>query len=382
MISMDHDPESNYLITSPTYRLLNQSILPIFFRFFSGLGLYRAGDSLFKLNDGRTIFIRSMNNPNSVEGIPRVKYSWNDEAGLLSNRAWQNIETRLATADGRAMNTSTPYKLGGWYHEAYQAWVKGQNPDWDWIVWRSVDNPHISHDEIEKLKARLPSSVYRMKYEASFENPMGLVYALDSENWCEPFKLDSRYKIYVGLDFGFSISATAIVIIAQNVQDKVVYVIYENKKTHVSIGDLVEHLRQLKKIYHFEEIWADSAAPQLIFELVQAGLPVRGATKGAGSVDAGILQVQSLFQTHKLKIFNHLTALENELYTYAWDEKSIGGVPKVIKSNDDLCDALSYVIRSFGGQHYVVPGSEFKPQLTHLEQANRDAELMDRDKDE
>src|SRR4051812_45120162 len=75
------DPKDNFLITSPTYKILMQSSLPPFLKLMEGYGRYDKKHDVFVLHDGRNVYCRTGTDPDSVVGITNIKHIWCDEAG-------------------------------------------------------------------------------------------------------------------------------------------------------------------------------------------------------------------------------------------------------------------------------------------------------------
>ena len=67
------------------------------------------------------------------------------------------------------------------------------------------------------------------------------------------------------------------------------------------------------------------------------------ATKGKGSVMAGIEEVLTLLQTGRLKVFSTCNFLLDEMRSYAFDEKG-----QIKKENDHVLDAVRYFVNGGG----------------------------------
>lgn len=70
------DESDNFLITAPTYKILQQATLPEFLRVMKGLGEYSKGDAVFKMYNGGTAYFRTGTDPDSVVGITNVRHCW------------------------------------------------------------------------------------------------------------------------------------------------------------------------------------------------------------------------------------------------------------------------------------------------------------------
>ena len=70
------DPLDNFIITAPTYKILQQATLPAFLSIMKGYGEYSKGDAIFKMHKGGTCYMRTATDPDSVVGITRVRHIW------------------------------------------------------------------------------------------------------------------------------------------------------------------------------------------------------------------------------------------------------------------------------------------------------------------
>lgn len=146
------------------------------------------------------------------------------------------------------------------------------------------------------------------------------------------------YKSYFGLDFGET-NPTALVECKYN--DGTLYfkeLIYTPGKNIESLTDKLEFLGIEKGV---DLIICDSASPEKINELRQAGFYAVGANKGSGSVVAGISFI------NKLKVFftKGSENLENEYNTYEWEVDRYGlPTDNTVKKDDHIMDALRYVV--------------------------------------
>lgn len=90
------DPDDNFLVCSPTYKILAQSTLPVFMNMNRNCGKLDKQTFSFRINGGGTVWFRTGTDPDSVVGITKVKAVLCDEAGLFSLYFWQNIQARAS----------------------------------------------------------------------------------------------------------------------------------------------------------------------------------------------------------------------------------------------------------------------------------------------
>jgi len=155
----------------------------------------------------------------------------------------------------------------------------------------------------------------------------------------EPGKL-VRY----GLDFGYN-DPTALVAIYER-QDGLTMVrelLYESEMN----SDQYPATLQALKIDPSVLIVADSARPEIISAIAQAGYLIMGADKNAGSVLRGIDRVQQRQVIYEGK------NLEREYFSYAWRKTRTGKVLEVPEDgNDHLLDATRYAVDNLEQPHF------------------------------
>ena len=160
-----------------------------------------------------------------------------------------------------------------------------------------------------------------------------------AQELAEPGKL-VRY----GLDFGYN-DPTALVAIYER-QDGLTMVrelLYESEMN----SDQYPAMLQALKIDPSVLIVADSARPEIISAIAQAGYLIMGADKNAGSVLRGIDRVQQRQVIYEGK------NLEREYFSYAWRKTRTGKVLEVPEDgNDHLLDATRYAVDNLEQPHF------------------------------
>lgn len=155
-------PAGDHLIVAPTYKHLQQatlrkldSIIP------RGVATYNKADSTYTLMGGGRVWCRSVEDPDSIEGISADSV-WADECGKMAVSAWVNMQARRSATRGPWFGTTTPYGINWVKTEIYDKWMAGL-PEYRVVHWRSIDSPYFSREEYDRAKRDLSPAVFERK---------------------------------------------------------------------------------------------------------------------------------------------------------------------------------------------------------------------------
>lgn len=226
-----------------------------------------------------------------------------------------------------------------WAHEEL---VEGLASDTTYITLTYLDNEALSAREVANIESRKPKPgetpsnwwvVYGLGQIGTLE---GNVYS----GW-EPVGISDILKsgklIRYGLDFGFSNDETAMVAVYEMPDGKLGLIekIYKKGILGSQYGEVLRRNEIDPNIL----IVADSARPEIIAEIQNAGFRCIGADKNAGSVLRGIDRVA------QRQIVYCGDNLKREYLSYAWRKKRSGEIlDEPEDGNDHLMDALRYAI--------------------------------------
>lgn len=357
------------LICAPTYKILQQSTLPKFFKEFPEYRKYfKEQKGQIEFPDGRMVYIRSMDDPYGVEGMT-LDWVWGDEAGNFKLMAWIVLRSRTAIKKGKILFTTTPYNMGWLYQDFFIPWRDGKDPDLTVVTWASVESPYFSLEFAEKEKARLRPEEYNRRYLGEFTRMSGLVY--DLHQWhVIPREEELRADITLGgVDWGFTNPAAITIVKYYDGQWKIVDEWYETGKT---TGEIVEQMIDFQKTWGVNRWYADSANPEKILEAnTNTGLQVIPYKKERDALTAGISYVQNLFIDNRIFVFSDLKEHLSEFETYSYPEDAKSSKrDEPIPENNHLMDALRYAI------HGYAPARRVRVEIPTLE--NRMASLLTR----
>jgi len=293
--STEINPTDNLIIAAPTYKILQQASLPGFLNFARGMGTYHKVDSLFKFHHGPTAYIRSLTDPNAMEGITNVEGIWLDEGGLISRYAWENVMGRAAFRQAKVMVTTTPYSLN-WMYSLWKDWKAGKRPDVDFFNYRSIDNPFFPKAEYDRQKRILDPIRFAMKYDGQFGRMEGLVFG--DVKFIKALPLPPGTRYFGGVDWGYT-DPFALVIRAIT-PDGIHYRVAEFAKSRMDIDEIIQVCKSRKQLYNIEKFICDPSQPGSIAKFNRAGLT---AIKGINDITDGIDEHRSLIRTQRFFIF-------------------------------------------------------------------------------
>ncbi len=340
-----------FLITSPSYKIMQQSTLPAFLSFMEGYGEYDKKFDIFRMYEGGIVYCRTETDPDSIVGITNVKHIWADEAGKYRKYFWENIQARADFCGCGIDLTTSPYSINWIYKEIIKPSLLGKRPDVEYITAASWDNPY--HSLFDPAKRKLKESTmdqrrFRMIFGGAFEKMEGLVYDCfnEDEHQCEPFKLPSGTKYYGGIDWGFNPDPFVLKVRAVT-PNGYHYSISEHYQTRLTISDILSICKQKKQVYDIERFFADPSQPGYIEFLSRNGIPIIGAIN---DIRIGLDTHYELIKTGLYKCFKECNPYTLDEYSsYHYPEPDDLGPDQNAKENlpvdqgNHIMDAERYI---------------------------------------
>ena len=265
---------------------------------------------------------------------PRRDVLFVNEANGISFEVFEHMANR--TKDFVVVDFNPSAKF--WAHEEL---VENQKARTTFLVLTYKDNEGISKTERENIESHKPKdgeepnnwwTVYGLGQIGSLE---GNIY----QGWVESprSEIEQGRLVRYGLDFGFSNDETGLVSIWE-MQDGKIGIIEEVYKRGI-LGSQYSEVFKNHGIQQDVLIIADSARPEIIAEIKNAGYRIIGADKNPGSVLRGIDRVA------QKQILYCGANLKREYLSYAWRKKRTGEIlDEPQDGNDHLMDALRYAI--------------------------------------
>lgn len=364
----------DYLVVSPSYKLLARKALPAFRRYFETLfelGSYHAAAAEFRFSeDGMrrtfgeppkggheptTVFFGHAQDPESLESAT-AKAAWLDEAGQRAFKleSWEAILRRLALHRGRVLITTTPYDLGWLKQKVWDRWKAG-DPDYLVVNFESIANPAFPREEYERARRDLPRWKFDMMYRGLFTRPAGLIYgSFDEGRHKVPrFALPEHWPRCLGLDFGGV--NTAGLFYAEEPGTNRLYLYREYKAGGRTAKD------HAKKLLEGEPmvptcVGGSKSEGQWRDEFRAGGLPVQEPP--ISDVEVGIDRVYGAHARGEILVFDDLSGYLEEKMTYSRKLDENGEPTEAIddKNRFHFMDAERYLLARLRGTN-LFPGA-------------------------
>ena len=219
------------------------------------------------------------------------------------------------------------------------------------------DAPHMTDTVRKQILEALPPHERKMREKGIPVLGSGLVFPLPEEDLlCDPIDIPDHWPRLCGIDFGWD-HPTAVTWIAWDRDSDIVYVYdsYSLRQETVPVHASAINARGkwIPVIWPMDGRQADKGSGKNLTEQYRkesvnmlrehfSNPPSQGMKEGTGgnSVEAGIQQMLTRFQTKRLKIFKNQGKLLEELRMY---HRKDG---KIVPIHDDVISALRYCVMS------------------------------------
>lgn len=280
----------------------------------------------------------SVDEPQKIRGRKR-DIAFLNEANELTLEDYRQINMRTTERIIIDFNPSDPI------HWIYEEVIP--RDDCDTFISTYKDNKYLSLDlvhEIERMKDRDPDywRVYGEGQRAFYSKRQ--IFS----NWNfikddEFPDVDLEAEAVIGLDYGFSNDPTAALLVVRKADKLFVKeILYRTGMTNQDIAQFLKD-KGLDQVLTF----ADSAEAKSIEEMRRLNILVKGATKGQGSINAGI----SLIKEFDVYVTESSKNLIKEYTNYYWEQLKDGTIiNKPVDKMNHLTDALRYCVYSQYGK--------------------------------
>ena len=332
-----------FLITRKTLPALRMSCLQLVKDLLSEYEIpYEFNKSISEMWIGdNQILFKSLDNPEKIKSS-EFNYIWAEEATELTHQDYLQLRLRLRRkneVNNQMFMTLNPIDQ---FH-----WIRTQILDTPGIDTASLQsnykmNPFLPDEYIEQLEglAEIDENYYRIYALGEWGVLQNLIYS----NWDVVDKMPEDYdEVIYGLDFGY---VNPTVLLEIRIKENEIWVREIIYQSHLTNAELIDLLKE--KIDRSVSIYADSAEPQRIEEIYQAGFNIYSSEK---NVQFGINRVKQ----YKLHILEDSVNLIKEIRSYKWKEDKEGRIlEEPVKFNDHAMDAMRYALASIHKQSEVL----------------------------
>jgi phage terminase large subunit len=323
------EPNQIFTIIRKSFNALKSTAMRDFFDILKAHDLYyepnhNKTDNIYTMN-GCLFEFQGLDQPTKKRGAKR-DYLFVNEATELTLEDWRQLIYR--TSKQAFLDYNPSYE----FHWIYDHVITRDDCQYIQSTYRDAYKllPRELIDEIVRIRESDENHwrIYGLGERGKSSVRVYNDYILKNEY---PEKFDE--EIY-GLDFGFN---NPTVLIKYGIKDREYYaheLLYQTKLTN---NDVIHIMKQLK-ISHYSPIYADSAEPNRIQEIRNAGFNIHPANK---DVRAGVDYVKSC--TIYTKRDNTNLNEERRMYSYKVD-KDGNILDEVVKFKDHGMDAERYAI--------------------------------------
>ncbi len=297
----------------------------------------------------RFIFKGLRQNISSIKSMVGITHLWIEEGDTLSKDSWQVIKPTIRENGSQIWVTFNPkYKTDIIYHEFLSS-MPPPNSYIKKINWR--DNPFFPETLDEERKydmIKYPEHYQHIWEGETLQHADAQVF---KGCWVvDYFEEDPKTFAYYGLDFGYSVDATAA--IRCFIKNNTLFITHEAFKLQLEIDHIGEYCEKHIPYFKNNRIIADSARPETIGFMRRQGYNVSPAKKGKGSVEDGIAFIRAFD-----KVIIHprckAVAREFDLYSYKVEARSGEITTDLVDNNNHTIDALRYSLERLMGKKYA-----------------------------
>lgn len=206
-----------------------------------------------------------------------------------------------------------------------------------WLGQAFIDEANFLKDTNEKL--------YRNEYLGEMTGVGGNVFENVELREITDEEINSFDYTYQGIDFGWFPDPLAWTKSCYNPSQRTLYIFDEFVVNKMSNADVWEHLKKDKGVNEDDLIIADSAEPKSIGDFRAYGSTMRGAEKGAGSVEYSMKWLSSLA---KIVIDQKRCPVSaQEFSTYEFEQDKDGNyVSGYVDANNHTIDSIRYALNN------------------------------------
>ena len=302
---------------------------------------WNATDFIYTFETGTPLEFFSLDMPHKVRG-PRRKRLFINEANNIPKETFDQLEVRTEDEIWLDWNPVSEF----WWQTDILP-----NFDVDSIILTYKDNEGLAPSIVQSIESRRNNKNWWTVYGLGM---IGVVEGRIYKDWAiiDDIPHEARLERY-GLDFGYTNDPTAIIAIySYNGGYIVDEVAYQHGLLNKPIADIFSNIER-------KLIVADSSEPKSIEEIKQHGYTIIPCSKGPGSVNRGIANVQQ----QRISVTKRSTNVIKEFRNYMWiTDKNGKIINEPMEGYDHAMDAIRYALES------LKPSDpNFKAKLTRIQ---------------
>ena len=206
-----------------------------------------------------------------------------------------------------------------------------------WLGQAFIDEANYLKEANEKL--------YRNEYLGEMTGVGGNVFENVELREITDDEIKTFDYIYQGIDFGWFPDPLAWTKCCYNPSQRTLYIFDEFVVNKMSNADVWEHLKEDKGVVEDDMIIADSSEPKSIGDFRSYGSCMRGAEKGAGSVEYSMKWLSSLSKIVIDQKRCPMSAQEFSTYEYQQD-KDGNYISGYVDANNHCIDSIRYALNN------------------------------------
>lgn len=310
---------------------------------------YHKGEKYVEFQNGSFLQFKTADDPDSLRGAG-LNILWMDEAAFIPNEeAYNVVFPALTDKKGCIVSTTTP-KGKNWFYKEFFEGDRYDDPDQVAVEYRSIDNPYLDQNVIDRARRRYHPQLFKQEYMARFDAFQGVELAgewLSYYNLSDLPKKDGKLKLktYVGVDPAISLADTAdrfamaLIGITEDHTQAYLLDLYAGR---IPFPEQVEKIRQWHIKYRPQAIGIETTAYQAALaqqSMRLANFPPIGEIPAKGKKKERIMAMAPYFQLQRIKIHKSHTDFINEWLNYDSTMRN---------PEDDTLDAVEIALRTAG----------------------------------
>lgn len=342
------DQEHKFLVARKVSRTIKRSVFTLFINIISRWGLYdefninRTDFTItYKLNGSQLLFT-GMDDPEKLKSIEAITGVWMEEATEFSQEDFEQLDLRLRGVtkyEKQIILTLNPISEQHWIKKVFF-----DDPINGCFTLKTtyLDNAFIDDDYkmVMENKRKTNPRYYNIYALGNWGTAEGLVFNNVTQRVIRQEEV-SELQCVQGLDFGYTNDPTAFNQTYVDEENKKIYVFdgfYEKGMSNTQISDAIKAM-----LAHKHLTTADSSEPKSIDFIKGLGVSIKGALKGADSINAGI----DFLLEYEIIVNAHLVEFMTEFNNYCWAvDKNGKATNKPVDDFNHFIDSLRYAVES------------------------------------